>query len=149
MNLYSKRTFWPALVMTAFLAGACGGSSDSGSATDKASWDAKHAGALKAVNIDVDTANGALGKGDRPVILSSCNQLQEDLADVRKALPVTDPGADGALRTSLDAVRVAVASCLEGGRVASNASIVEQAQRDMKAARARLDDAGKAIAAWR
>jgi hypothetical protein len=103
---------------------------------------------VTAVSTDVDTANGALDKGDRPVILSTCNQLQEDLADARKGLPVPDADTDGALRAALDAVGTAVPTCLQGARTANDNKIVEQAQRDMKAARAKMDEADKALSAW-
>ena len=138
-----------AVLMTA-LAGACGGSggSSAGTATNKADWDKRNGAVVAAVSTDVDAANEALSKGDRPVILSSCNQLQEDLADARKGLPVPDAAADSAVRAGLDAVATAVPTCLNGGRVANEARVVEQAQREMKAARAKMDDAAKAIAAW-
>jgi len=140
---------WMVVVAAAAVAsGACGGGSGGATATDKAGWTKAHGAAVAAVSTDVDAANGALDKGDRPVILSSCNQLEEDLADARKGLPVPDANADGALRAGLEAVGTAVPSCLAGARTASDAKIVEQAQRDMKAARAKLDDADKALAAW-
>lgn len=148
VNLYSKR-WWPVLLLVAVLAGACGGGSDEGAAaTNKAEWTKDHDATVNAVSIDIDEANGGLDKGDRPVILSSCNQLQEDLADARRALPVPDATVDGALRAAVDAAGVAVTTCLEGGRIASDASIVEKAQREMKAARAKMDDAQSAIKAW-
>lgn len=135
--------------MAAALAGACGGGGDSGAAaTNKADWDKRSGAVVAAVSTDVDAANEALAKGDRPVILSSCNQLQEDLTAARKGLPVPDADADRALRAGLDAVATAVPTCLNGGRVANEARVVEQAQREMKAARARMDDAGAALAAW-
>jgi len=148
MNTHSKRAWRVLLAGTAVVTGACGGGSGGATATDKAGWTKAHGAAVTAVSTDVDTANGALDKGDRPVILSSCNQLQEDLADARKGLPVPDAAADGALRAGLDAVAAAVPTCLDGARTASDAKIVEQSQRDMKAARTKMDEADKALAAW-
>lgn len=149
MNLYSKR--WLAgVVLAGALAGACGGgsSNDTGTATNKADWDKKNGAAVKAVSVDVDEANTALDKGDRVAILSSCNQLQSDLADARKGLPVPDATVDGALKPALDAVGTATDSCEQGAKTANDAHLVEQAQRDMKAARTKLDDAQAAIAKW-
>ena len=148
MNLYSKRS-WPVLILLLVLPTACGGDSDDGGgAANKADWDKKHGATVNAVSLDVDQANGGLDRGDRPVILSSCIQLQEDLTDARKAVPVPDPAVDSALRAALDSVGTAVTTCIEGGRVASDASIVEKAQREMKDARAKLDTAQAAIRAW-
>jgi hypothetical protein len=148
MNLYSKR-WWASVVVVAGLLGACGGSSDSsgGTAANKSDWDKKNGSAVKAVSLDVDESNAALDKGDRVVILSACNQLKSDLADARKGLPVPDATVDAALKAGLDSVGTATDSCINGARNAS-ADPVEQAQRDMKAARTKLDDAQKAIAAW-
>jgi len=148
MNLYSKR-FLSAIMLTAALSGACGGDSGgNGAAANKTDWDKQHGAAVKAVSTDVDAANSALDKGDRPAILSSCNQLQEDLADARKGVPAPDATVDAALRAGFDAVGTAVPTCLQGGRIANQNLIVEQAQREMKAARLKMDDAGKAITAW-
>jgi len=132
----------------AFLGGACGGGGSGGTPTDKAGWDKRNGATIAAVNTDVDAANAALAKGDRPAILSSCNQLQADVADARKGLPVPDAAADSALRAALDAMTGAVPTCLNGGRVANEARVVEQAQREMKTARAKMDDAATTIAAW-
>ena len=150
MNLYSKRRWLSLLLPVAVLATACGGggSDGGGAATSKVDWEKRHGAIVNAVSLDIDLANGGLDKGDRPVILSSCNQLQEDVADARKALPVPDPTVDAALRAALDAAGAASPTCLEGGRVAGDASIVEKAQREMKAARAKMDDAQSAINAW-
>lgn len=132
----------------ALLIGACGGGSG-GAATNKADWQKRYGPAVSAVSTDVDSADEALGKGDRPGVLSTCNQLQDDLAGARKALPVPDPTVDAALRSGLDAVSTAVPTCIRGGQVANEARVVEQAQREMKAARTKMDDADKAIAEWR
>lgn len=147
MNLYSKRS-GVAFVLLWALATACGGDSDESGATNKADWEKKHGAVVNAVSLDVDLANGGLDRGDRPVILSSCIQLQEDVTDARKAVPVPDPDVDSALRAALDSVGTAVVTCIEGGRVASDARIVEKAQAEMKDARAKLDAAQAAIRAW-
>jgi hypothetical protein len=148
MNLYSKR-WLAAVVLAGALVGACGGSSsDTGTATNKADWDKKNGPAVKAVSLDVDQANTALDKGDRVAILSVCNQLQSDLGDARKGLPVPDATADGALKPALDSVGTATDTCLQGAKNPNDAHLVEDAQRDMKAARTKLDDAQKALANW-
>jgi hypothetical protein len=148
MNLYSKR-WWAGAIVAAGLLGACGGSSDSsgGTAANKSDWDKKNAPVVKAVSIDVDESNTALDKGDRVAILSACNQLKSDVADARKGLPVPDATVDGALKAGLDSAGTAADSCVTAARNTA-ADPVEQAQRDMKAARTKLDDAQKAIAAW-
>jgi len=149
MNVYSKQIFGPALLATALLVGACGGGSSGGAATTKADWQKRYGPAVSAVSLDVDSANDALSKGDRPSVLSSCNQLQDDLVGARKGLPVPDPTVDTAVRGGLDAVGTAVPTCIRGGQVANQASIVEEAQRQMKTARTKMDDADKAIADWK
>ncbi|MDQ3898604.1 MAG: hypothetical protein M3326_15400 [Actinomycetota bacterium] len=149
MNIHSNGRWLTGGVLLLLALGACGGGSDDGGApADKRGWEAKHGAVVTAVSTDVDTANAALDKGDRPVILSSCNQLQEDLADARKAVPVPDATVDARLRAALDAVGTAVPTCLQGARVASDNRLVEQAQREMKDARAKLDEATKAIDDW-
>jgi len=147
MNLYSKRKLAGMALGLALVAGACGsGSSDK--ATSKADWNKAHGADITALSTDLDLARTALDKGDRPVILSSCNQLQEDIAAARKGLPVPDPASDTALRGAIDAIAAGVPDCIEGGRVASQARITESAQAKMKDARPKMDDATKALAAW-
>jgi hypothetical protein len=147
MNVYSKRG-WAGVMVAGALLGACGSSSDSGAAANKSDWDKKNGAAVKAVSLDVDESNTALDKGDRVAILSACNQLQADLKDARKGLPVPDATVDAALKAGLDAVGTASDSCINGARIANDNHLVEQAQTDMKVARTKLDDAQKAIAAW-
>ncbi|HEX2048694.1 MAG TPA: hypothetical protein VHF27_13080 [Acidimicrobiales bacterium] len=137
-----------AAVLLALVLGACGGDSEEGAATNKAEWEARHGPVINAVSLDVDAANDALTKGDRAVILSSCNQLQEDLADAQDALPVPDPAVDGSLRAAIDSIGKATPTCLQGARIANDNHLVEQAQREMKDARTKLDEAQQAIAAW-
>lgn len=148
MNHYSKR-FAAAVLVVGALAGACGSSSDSGTATGKADWNKKNGAAVKAVSLDVDEANTSLDKGDRTAILAACHQLQSDLADARKGLPVPDATVDGALKPALDSVGTATTTCLNGAQVATDAHLVEQAQAEMKTARTKLDDAQTAIANWK
>ena len=148
MNNHSTR--WGlALTFAALLGVACGGGSDDGAATNKADWEKKHASAVKVVSDDIDRSVQALNAGQRPVVLSECTQLKDDLVDAKKAVPVPDPAVDGALRNALTATETAMNTCVEGGRVASDASIVEKAQREMKVAREQYDAAQKAIEAWR
>ena len=136
------------MLALALALGACGGGSDEGAATNKADWQSEHGPVINAVSLDVDAANDALTKGDRAVILSSCNQLQEDLADARKSLPVPDAAVDGSLRSALDSIGKATPTCLQGARIANDNHLVEQAQREMKDARTKLDEAQKAIDSW-
>ena len=148
MNNHSKR-FGMAVLAAALFTGACGGGGDDeGGATNKADWDKKHAATVKVVSDDIDRAVQALNAGQRPVVLSECTQLQEDLVDAKKAVPVPDPTVDAALRKAFDATTTAANTCVEGGRVASDASIVEKAQREMKTARENYSAAQDAIAAW-
>jgi hypothetical protein len=148
MNNHSTR--WVLAVVLATLLGvACGGGSDDGAVTNKADWEKKHASAVKVVSEDIDRSVQALNAGQRPVVLSECTQLKDDLVDARKAVPVPDPAVDAALSSALTATETAMNTCVEGGRVASDASIVEKAQREMKVAREQYDAAQKAIEAWR
>jgi hypothetical protein len=146
MNSHSKG-WWAAVLATAAVAVGCGGGSGGG-ATDKAGWTKAHGAAVSAVSTDLDAARQALDTGQRPSILSSCNQLQEDLVDARKGLPVPDATVDGALRAALDAVGAGVPDCLEGARLANQASVTEKAIAEFRDARPKLDDADKALAAW-
>ena len=147
MNNHSTRWSLAAALLAAVVLAGCGGDSDSGTSS-KADWEKKHGSVVAAVSTDVDAANGALDKGERPVILNSCNQLKADMADAHKALPVPDATADSSLRAAFDAIDTAVPTCLQGAQVASDAHLVEQAQREMKTARDKLDEAQTAIAAW-
>jgi hypothetical protein len=147
MNNHSKR--WSLVVVVlAGLAGACGGGSDEGGAANKADWEKKHGSAVSVVSDDLDRSVQALNAGQRPVVLSECTQLQEDLVDAKKAVPAPDPTVDAALRSAFDATTAAVTTCVEGARVASDASIIEKAQREMKVARERYDAAQSALKAW-
>lgn len=137
-----------ALVAAALLAGGCGGDDDGGGAANKADWQTKHGSAVSVVSDGIDRSVQALDAGQRPVVLSECTQLQDDLAEARKAVPAPDPTVDAALRSALDATTTAVGTCVEGARVASEAAIVEKAQREMKVARERYDAAQGAIEAW-
>ena len=147
MNNHSKR-FGMAVLVVALFAGACGGD-DEGGASNKADWEKKHGSIVSAVSDDIDRSVQALNAGQRPVVLSECTQLQEDLIEAKKkAVPVPDSTVDAAVRSGFDATTTAVTTCLEGARVASDASIVEKAQREMKTAREKYSAAQDAIAAW-
>ncbi len=147
MNRYSNR-LRSALLVGALLLGACGGQSEEGGAANKAEWEEKHASAVTAVSNDIDRTNQALNTGERAVLLSECTQLSEDLADAKKAVPVPDPTVDTALRGALDATDAAAKQCIEGARIAGEAHLIEEAQRKMKTARDRFDEAQSAIKAW-
>ena len=147
MNNHSTRRAL-AVVAMALLATGCGGGSDESGAATKAEWQDKYASAVSVVSDDIDRSVQALNAGQRPVLLSECTQLMEDLADARKAVPAPNPAVDDALRAAFDAAGTAVGTCVEGARVASDASIVEKAQREMKVAREKYDAAQSAIEAW-
>ena len=137
-----------AIVAVALLGAGCGGGSDGGGAANKAEWQDKYASAVSVVSDDIARSVQALNAGQRPVLLSECTQLQEDLTEARKAVPAPNPAVDDALRAAFDAAGTAVGTCVEGARIASEASIIEQAQREMKVARERYDAARSAIEAW-
>ena len=151
MNNHSNR-LWTllSLVLLALVAGACGGDSDGGgAAANKSDWEEQHGATVRAVSTDVDASDQALTQGDRALILSSCNQLEEDLVDAREALPVPDATVDGSLRAAFDAIDTAGDTCLRGARIANDNHLVEQAQREMKDARSKMDEAERAIENWR
>ena len=137
-----------AVLAAALFAGACGGSDDEGGAANKADWDKKYSAIVKSVSDDIDRSVQALNAGQRPVVLSECTQLQEDLAEAKKAVPVPDSTVDGALRAAFDATTTAVNTCVEGARIASDADKIEEAQAQMKTACEKYDAAQDAIAAW-
>jgi hypothetical protein len=147
MNHYSKWVAGVALGVVASTTVGCGGDSDD--ATTKAGWTEKHGAAVKAVSGDIDSSRSALSGGQRPDILASCNQLEEDLASARKGLPVPDPSSDAALRKALDTTSAGAADCLQGARIANQAAITEKGIAELRDARGQLDDAQKAIDAWR
>ena len=136
------------LVVAALFAGACGGGDDEGGAANKAEWDKKYSAIVKSVSDDIDRSVQALNAGQRPVVLSECTQLQEDLVEAKKAVPVPDSTVDGALRAAFDATSTAVNTCVEGARIASDADKIEEAQAQMKTAREKYDAAQKAIDNW-
>ncbi len=148
MNSHSKHLLWPSLVVTLVVTAGCGGSGG-GSATTKSGWTKSHGSAVTTFSSDIDVADQALDAGQRPDVLSGCNQLNDDLPNVRKALPVPDPNADSTLRAALDAATPGVADCLQAARVGNDARLTEQAQREIKDARTKMDAANKAIADWR
>ena len=147
LNKHSTRWLTSAVLALGVAAGACGGGSDSGRATGKADWQKKHGTVVSSVSDDIDRSVQALNAGQQADVRSACTQLQEDLVDARKAVPVPDATVDASLRSALDASDTAVKSCLDGVRQ-TTAAVVEQAQRDMKAARDRYTTAQDAITAW-
>ncbi len=147
MNNYSSRLH-VALVVAVLLAGGCGGDDDGGGAANKADWQKRHGNAVAVVSDGIDRSVQALNTGQRPVVLSECTQLQDDVAEARKAVPAPDATVDASLRRALDTTSTAVGTCVEGARIASEAAIVEKAQREMKVARERYDAAQAAIEAW-
>src|SRR5215213_3267533 len=135
MNNHSIRR-GVAVLGVALLAGACGGGSDdSGDVANKADWEKKYGAVVSSVSDDIDRSVQALNAGQQPVVRSACSQLQEDMADARKSVPAPDGTVDAALRSAFDATDTAAKTCVEGARVASDADLVEKAQREMKTAR--------------
>jgi cobalamin biosynthesis protein CobT len=130
-------------------AGCGGGDSDEGGAANKADWQKKYGAIVNSVSDDIDRSVQALDAGQQPVVRSACSQLQEDMVDARKAVPAPDGTVDAALRSAFDATDTAAKTCVEGARVASNADLVEQAQREMKTARETYTTAQDAITAWK
>jgi hypothetical protein len=147
MNNHSKSIAGALALAAALLLGACGGD-DGGGAANKGDWEEKYGAIVKSVSDDIDRSVQALNAGQRPVVLSECTQLQEDLADARKAVPVPDSTVDAAVRAAFDATGTAVNTCVEGARIASDADKIEEAQAQMKTAREKYDAAQSAIAAW-
>ena len=147
MNNHSKR-FGTVVLAAALFAGACGGGGDEGGAANKGDWDKRYSAIVKSVSDDIDRSVQALNAGQRPVVLSECTQLQEDLVEAKKAVPVPDSTVDGALRAAFDATTTAVNTCVEGARIASDADKIEEAQAQMKTAREKYDAAQKAIDSW-
>jgi hypothetical protein len=138
------------LLLTGVVAGACGGGSDSGgAATTKADWQKKYGASVGVVSDDIDRSVQALNAGQQLVVRSACGQLQEDMVEARKSVPAPDGTVDAALRSAFDATDTAAKTCAEGARVASNAGLVEQAQREMKTARETYTVAQDAIVAWK
>ncbi len=149
MNIHSIARRWGASAVFGVLAlTACGGGSDDGVATNKAEWEERHGAAVAAVSTDLDQAQQALSGGQRQLIISACTQLQEDLVEARKALPVPNPSVDAALRSALDAIEAGVPDCLDGARIANQAHITETAIAEFRDARPKMDEANRAIAEW-
>src|SRR5215210_6914726 len=135
MNNHSKRLGMVMLAAALFAGGCGGGSDDEGGAANKADWEKKYGAMVKSVSDDIDRSVQALNAGQRPVVLSECTQLQEDLAEARKAVPVPDSTVDSAVRAAFDATGTAVSTCVDGARIASDADKIEEAQAQMKTAR--------------
>lgn len=128
---------------------ACGGGATSTKGSAKANWTAQHGAAIAAVRTQLGFARTALNAGDRQAILAACNLLQDDLSEGRKALPVPDPTADGALRKAFSTMSSGVSDCLQGARLASVASITERAMAELSDASTLMDMANQAIANWK
>jgi hypothetical protein len=128
--------------------GGCGGGSSGPAATTKAGWSNQHGAAVKAVSTELDLAQATLTAGNQQNIIGDCSLLRDDVTEARKVLPVPDATVDAALRQALDSVDVGAADCVQGGRVASNATLNEKAMAELKTARVKMDAANQALAAW-
>ena len=133
------------LVLAGLVAG-CGGGSEAGG---KQGWEEEHGAAVAGLSTDLDAARADLSKGDRTLILSSCNQLRTAVEETREALPVPDPPSDEALRKALDQVSAGVANCVDGARAGAAAPVIEKSIDELRDGRAALDEARAAIAAWK
>jgi hypothetical protein len=148
MNNHSKLFAGVLAVAAALLAVGCGGGDDGGGAANKGEWEKKYGAIVKTVSDDIDRSIQALNAGQRPVVLSECSQLREELAEAKKAVPVPDSTVDAALRAAFDVTTTAVDICVEGARTAVDADKIEQAQAQMARAREKYDAVQSAIAAW-
>ncbi len=129
-------------------AGGCGGGSSGPAATTKAAWTSQHGAAVKAVSMELDIAQATLAGGNQQNIIGDCSLLRDDVTEAKKGLPAPVATVDSALRQGLDSVDMGAADCVQGGRVASNATLNEKAMAELKAARAKMDAANAALAAW-
>jgi hypothetical protein len=64
------------------------------------------------------------------------------------ALPVPDPASDASLRRALDSTATAVSDCVRA-IAAGDARLLEKSIAELREARAGLDEADRALAAWR
>ncbi len=124
------------------------GSDSSGGAPSKAAWTAKHGGALKTLDTDLDAARATLSSLQRPNILGSCTVLRDSTNEVRKGLPVPDPAADAALRAGLDAIDVGVEDCVRGAQ-GPNIPQLERSFGELREAHTLMDVAHRTLDAWR
>ena len=126
--------------------GGCGGDSEAGG---KQAWESKHGDALAGLSTDLDAARADLSKGDRALVLSSCNQLKTAVTETREGLPVPDPTADGALRKALDQLAAGADDCVSGARAGADARTIEKSIDELGDARVSLDEARAAIDGWK
>jgi hypothetical protein len=142
------RSAFGAVVLVALWVGCGGGSDGTTGPASKAQWTSRHGAAIAAVDTELDLARTALSAGDRQSILGACTLLSDDVGEARKGLPVPDTRTDSELRHGLDSVGVGAADCVQGARVASVASLNEKAMAELGDARAAMDAAKQALAAW-
>lgn len=142
------RSAFGAVVLVALWVGCGGGSNGTTAPATKAQWTSRHGAAIAAVDTELDLARTALSAGDRQAILGACTLLSDDVVEARKGLPLPDTKTDSELRHGLDSVAVGAADCVQGARVASVASLNEKAMAELGDARAAMDAAKQALAAW-
>ena len=131
------------------VAAALAGCGDSEAGGGKEGWEDKHGDALAGLSTDLDAARGDLSKGDRALILSSCNQLKTAVVETREALPVPDPASDAALRKAVDQISAGADDCVEGARAGAAAPVIEKSIDELRDGRAALDEAHAAITNWK
>ena len=132
-------------VLAAVLSG-CGGGSEEGG---KKAWESDHGDAVAGLSTDLDAAQADLSKGDRALVLSSCNQLKTAVEETREGLPVPDPASDEALRAALDRVSAGADDCITGARAGADAPTIEKSIAELREGRAALDEARRTIEAWK
>ena len=131
------------------LMAALGGCRGDSGATGRTEWESEHGDALAALSTDLDAARADLSRGDRALVLSSCNQLRTAVDETREGLPVPDPAADGALRKALDRLSSGADGCVNGARAGADAGTIEKSIDELRDGRAALDEANAAIDAWK
>lgn len=134
-----------AVGVAAFLLAACGG--ESGQATSKAAWTARHGDALGTLNKDLEAARATLSSLQRPNILGTCTQLRDSEQEVRKGLPVPNGAADAALRTALDAIAEGVEDCVRGAQ-GPNIPQLERSFGELREAQTLMVVANSTIENW-
>jgi hypothetical protein len=127
----------------------CGGSGGSSKPLTKAEWNRQHGAAVTTVSTELDRARASLNAGNQQSIIGDCTLLRDSITDAMKGLPVPDPVSDAALRKALASANTGAADCIQGGRVASNATLNEKAMAELMDAKGQMDLAKVALAAWR
>jgi hypothetical protein len=130
------------------LLAACGGGSSSPKTLTKSQWESRYGPAVMTVSMQLDFSRTDLMKGVQQDILDGCSLLRDDVTTAKGGLPVPNAAANAALTKALSELTQGAADCIRGAQVASQASITEQAMRELDQSRTDLDSANQALAAW-